>query len=372
MKILIGQLASFGDCLYATVIAKQIKIDYPNCHLTWAIGAKYQSVIYNNPYIDKIWIIDNNDYYFEGWTLFENECNKLKSEGVFDKIFLSQIYPKNLYLFDGTIRSSILQVYPNKITDVTPIIQLTKEEINNVNSFILKYKLINRKLIIFEFAPSSMQSYVNLEFALKTAELLLKILQNNNLTIILSSHLKITTGNESIIDGSELTFRENAELLNRSELLIGCSSGITWLSTSNWVKKIPTIQLINHKSYWFAGMIYDFQYHGLNHDNIIELRKCSPEYLTNCINYVLSFDVYKAKNIYNYIVKPKIFTSFRTLQYNLLCELKFKKVQFLLKNHIKRHGFKFIFLIYTIINILFMPLAPFIFLKNYFLKIKQK
>ena len=58
-KILLAQLNSNGDCIYATVIAKQIKeIDYPNCHLTWAISNKCKQSILHNPHVDEIWEIE--------------------------------------------------------------------------------------------------------------------------------------------------------------------------------------------------------------------------------------------------------------------------------------------------------------------------
>ena len=54
-RILIVQLAALGDCLYVTALARQIKHDYPGCHLTWAISNRCSQVIQNNPYIDDIW-----------------------------------------------------------------------------------------------------------------------------------------------------------------------------------------------------------------------------------------------------------------------------------------------------------------------------
>ncbi len=54
-KILLGQLGRRGDCLYATAVARQIKEDFPVCHLTWAISSMCRPVIDNNPYVDKIW-----------------------------------------------------------------------------------------------------------------------------------------------------------------------------------------------------------------------------------------------------------------------------------------------------------------------------
>ena len=48
-------LVSLGDCLYVTAVARQIKQDYPGCHLTWAISSRCSQVIQNNPYVDEIW-----------------------------------------------------------------------------------------------------------------------------------------------------------------------------------------------------------------------------------------------------------------------------------------------------------------------------
>jgi hypothetical protein len=56
-RILLGHLASRGDCLYATAIARQIKADYPGCHLTWAIGSMCRAIIDGNPHVDALWKI---------------------------------------------------------------------------------------------------------------------------------------------------------------------------------------------------------------------------------------------------------------------------------------------------------------------------
>jgi len=362
-KILIGHLGSFGDCLYATAIARQIKSDYPACHLTWAIGAKYQSVIFNNPFIDKIWVIENNDYYFEGWELFEKECDRLKNEGVFDLVFFTQIYPHNLCLFNGTIRGSILNAYPKKISNVTPVMELTSEEIRNVDSFISKNNLKDKQIIVFEFAPNSRQSFVSTQFAIEASILILQKVAAN-FVVVLSSHLKIETNIINIIDGSSLSFRENAELLNRAKLFIGCSSGLTWLSTSNWVKTIPTIQLLNPNAYWFAGVIYDFEYYGIDHQHIIELKKCKPDYLAHCVDIVTNDGIQKSKLKYNWIAKPKYFYSYRHLHYQFLSKFQFQSMKTLHQAYSERHGFKIIFVIYTILNILLLPLLPLLYLQK--------
>ena len=56
-KILLLQLMSNGDCLYATAIARQIKEDNPGCQLTWAIASFCKTIIDGNPYVDAVWEI---------------------------------------------------------------------------------------------------------------------------------------------------------------------------------------------------------------------------------------------------------------------------------------------------------------------------
>ena len=54
MRILLVQLFSNGDCLYATAVARQIRHDYPSCHLTWAISSGCREMIRENPHIDDV------------------------------------------------------------------------------------------------------------------------------------------------------------------------------------------------------------------------------------------------------------------------------------------------------------------------------
>lgn len=56
-KILLVQLYSNGDCLYATAVARQIKQDHPDAHLTWAIADFCKQIIHANPYVDDVLIV---------------------------------------------------------------------------------------------------------------------------------------------------------------------------------------------------------------------------------------------------------------------------------------------------------------------------
>ena len=95
-KILLVQLYANGDCLYATTIARQIKNDFPNSHLTWAIASSCQNIIKNNPFVDKI--LEVNDVRKDDIQGFRKFIKNAKSGtyGLFDEIFITQVLIYNL------------------------------------------------------------------------------------------------------------------------------------------------------------------------------------------------------------------------------------------------------------------------------------
>ena len=90
-RILIGQLMSNGDCLYATAIAQQIKHDFPGCHLTWAVSSLCRPVIEGNPWIDDIWEIPMADWvdalFRASWQSFANEAINRYERGLYDFVW---------------------------------------------------------------------------------------------------------------------------------------------------------------------------------------------------------------------------------------------------------------------------------------------
>jgi hypothetical protein len=305
-KFLIGQLACYGDCLYATTIAKQIKFDYPNSHVTWAIASKYKSILELNPHIDSIWELNlvDGDYYEKGWQSFEKEARIRKKNGDFDEIIFSQIYPLNWIDFYKTIRGTILSTYKRGIKEtVTPVLRLSAAEIENVKLFAAKNYLHQYKsIILFECNPGSGQSKITTEFAIGIAKNIVEC--NNEVCFILTTPNKINLNHAQIIDASELTYRENAELTKYCSLLIGCSSGITWLSTSDWARRIPMLQLLDSKSLIFSGVHFDFEVNGLDNSMIIEMTEYNSNTLCKCIKALITEDFLAVKNIYHQSYKP--------------------------------------------------------------------
>lgn len=305
-KFLIGQLGCFGDCLYATTIAKQIKHDYPNSHVTWAVHKKYKSILELNPHIDEFWIIENPDLYDDGWLEFENEALRRKKQGIFDEVIFSQIGSYNYIRFDGTIRSTTLNAYKNNITvDVSPVIRLSEKEVENVKVFAEKNNLSKyRHVILFECSPGSGQSNMNFDLAVEISK---KITNDySDVCFVLSTLNELEENHPQIVSAKELTFRENAELTKYCTLLLGCSSGITWLSTSDWAKKLPSIQILDDRFFIFAGISYDLEKWNFKGIDVVELINPDKKRIVNCIENYLNSGIQSTKSKFHEIYRPSL------------------------------------------------------------------
>ncbi len=225
-----------------------------------------------------------------------------QGSGKFNQIFITDYTERNYKNWFGTTRASLFRNYPYPLkVDPKPLLFLDEQEVGRVKQFCFKNNLTADSYnIIFECSPQSGQSLMNPEKAKFIAEQVTAI--NPNVKFILSSNIPVKSENPNILCGSSLSWRENAELSKYCDLLLGCSSGISWLCTSNWARKLPTIQVIN-PSYMggriSASMKADYLYYGLNTDHIIELYNPSDDVLKRCILMVCSGDFKRYKNRYD-------------------------------------------------------------------------
>jgi len=324
-KILLVHLHSNGDCLYATAVARQIKQDYPGGHLTWAVASFCKDILNNNPYIDAILEIPNVNKGNSASVLrkLKKEMAVEKNNGVYDEVFYTQLLDSEIANYDGCIRSGIFRGYDKPITvPVTPVLRLKEEEIEKVKKFAEKHNLSGYKnVILFEFAPQSGQLAISLPAAFEITKRLIK---NKNTAVILSSNIKITE-EENIIDGSVLTLRETAYLTHYCTFLIGCTSGISWASTSDAAKQLPTLQIIDPYSPWVNPMSRDFQRFGISSKNLLEIYDNDVEKIVACTQDILNNGFAEAKKKY-YSPLPLHFIGTSKGIYNMLCFLQFKDI----------------------------------------------
>lgn len=339
-RILLGHLAAFGDCLYATALTRQIKQDFPGCHLTWAIATPYRPIVEGNPYVDTIWEVPMTraQAVSDGWRSFHAEALRRKANGEFDHAFFTQVPPENLQNFDGTVRASVFHGYPRPVTvPVTPILRLPPEDVARVAQFAADHGLARYKHVaLFECAGLSGQTFVTQPFALAAARRLLQ--EREDCCVIISSSDPVGAGDPRIIDGSVLRFRENAELTRHVSMFIGCSSGISWLTTSDWAQRLPTIQLLRRATSIYASMVHDAEHFGLPTDHIIEMTECTPEHLADCMQSVMDGPFAAARQRFHEQIPVQHQFYFNTFFIPLLKRGKVRKAAQSLGHVLRRYG----------------------------------
>ncbi|CAN5488891.1 hypothetical protein BH10ACI2_BH10ACI2_03770 [soil metagenome] len=362
-RVLLGHLNSNGDCLFATVIARQIKeVDYPGCHLTWAVSTKCKQTIVLNPYVDEIWEIpvEKSLVSLKEWNSFVTEAARRRENGEFDEVFLTQIAGDNWFRYDGGIRSSIHNNYPFKITaPLQATIQLSDSEVENVAAFAAKHKLAEYKqVILVECGADSFETALNPRSALGLAN---DIVANNTGTaVILSSNKTIETTSDAVIDASVLSFRENAEITKYCDLFIGCGSGISWLTTTDWAKKLEMIMVIDQGQNVFPSMIFDHEYFNLPTGHIIEIKsdKRSIGKLKVCLEKISTDGFAAAKSSFHEQLKPGNFLFLSYQVESTLGRLNFRGFFASMKRIIRRNG-KSLLLPATIFRIVRVLLSRF-------------
>lgn len=324
-KILLVQLFSNGDCLYATAVARQIKSDFPQAHLTWAIASFCASIIANNPYVDQVLVVDDvprNDV--AAFRKKKKQFLREQKNGKWDRVFVTTNMDNNQRLYDGTIRGMILGAYPFPIkVPVEPVVVLSESEKRNVADFAARHNLSSfRHVILWEYAPQSGQAGFTFDLVWDVAS---RITADPGVCIILSS-AKSFESSGNIIDGSVLTVRENAALTHYCNFMIGCSSGLTWLNTSSAAAFVPMVQLLDGYTPFFNPPSRDFQRYGLPVEKLIELTTITAVRITRCVQLIISSGFEAARNQYNEEL-PVQFNTTRKVVYNMMCYLQFNAVR---------------------------------------------
>lgn len=302
MKILLGLLNANGDCLYATILARQIKKDFPGCELTWAISPQCSHILKGNPHVDVVWRfpIDNQMNRELAWSALEDTVLRRQTgTNPFDRIVLSQISPANFRYYDGTIRPSILRSYHTPISvPIDSVIHLSKSEKEIVDDFVLKHKIEQfDHRILFECSSTSGQSYVTPSFALEVAGLVSQKLEN--CCFILSTHEEIKSDKANVFSARELGMRANGALTHYCTHFIGCGSGLTVVATSLTSKELPNIQLLTGRTSVFASFYHDFNYYGKSTKRFIEMADAPADLVADALISCCRDGLDKAKAFYH-------------------------------------------------------------------------
>ncbi|HUP91420.1 MAG TPA: hypothetical protein VM074_04170 [Solimonas sp.] len=283
--LLIGQLGANGDCLYATILARQLRHDHPDAHITWAITSQCKGVLRNNPHIDAIWEIPMTGWEYQDviWRVFEREALRRLARHEFDHAWLSQISPNNFHNYDGTIRPSILRSYGAPITvPIENVIELDAAEQGQVAAFVARSGLdAFEHRILFECSSRSGQSFITPDLAQDIAQRVYAALPSA--CVLLSTHLPIELRHANSRNAGELSLRETAGLTHHCTLFVGAGSGGTVAATSTAARQLPMFQLLSASTSVYASFAHDFEHYGLAHEHMVEMTREDPQAIADAI-----------------------------------------------------------------------------------------
>ena len=187
-RVLICLTGNNGDCLHGALLARQIKHDTPNVHITYAIAASRTNLLINNPNINEIWSISDKPgvNFLDMTRLIEAEAMRRHARGEFDRLYLSQIWPSNVQNYDGSCRPSVLRSYGRPITvPIENVINFTDAELDHAAQLVVGSNFFDYEhRILFECQSLSGASYLTPDLAQKVAEIVYRELPSAAIMLI--------------------------------------------------------------------------------------------------------------------------------------------------------------------------------------------
>lgn len=253
-KILIVNFGGMGDILNTTSVATHYKLNRNDVDVDFLTKSKHRQLLINNSYIKNLLHLDDqlNDYPPHQLSLrFKRDiANSNLSIDDYDEIIFPAPYMSPLY--DGTPRSRLLKIIKDESSgikewncDFLPHVELSIEEKNEAKCFL--GKLTEKPKIMIEYEFLSQQSFMDKNCVFR----ILDFYKESGFNIIFSGRTKpsylqgnVFSPNSSVFHYSG-SFMSNAEIYNSLDLFIGCSSGLTCLTSSDYCNpSIPRIELV--------------------------------------------------------------------------------------------------------------------------------
>ena len=281
MRILLGQLRANGDCMHATVLARQLRFDHPDASITWAVTPSALGVVRNNTDINDVWVTEPPHGLPIGqeWAWFRAEADRRINNGEFDFGVFSQIWPDNYQNFDGGVRSGILNAYGRPIT-VPVVNNLTIGEggRERVENFIRMHRFKQAApRVLFECSSRSGQSAMTPELAQEVGTLFLR--KEPNAAIVFSTDRPMQLSDPRFLPGWELDFAETALLSESCSLFIGCGSGVSVATLMTGTKPITTLQVLAKSASVLGSVAHDLAFFQHVNSHITETTTSDPEAL---------------------------------------------------------------------------------------------
>ena len=248
-KILIVTLGGMGDILNTTPIARHYKALSSPVRVDFLTKNKYGFLLSNNPDVDRV-ICTSSE--FNSWNN-EIATKYFKDQLSFDEyseVIFAAPYMSPLY--DKTERSTLLDMIKDETSGITdwacdfkPYAFPNEREIDEADSFISKTD--GEFKILIEYEYFSQQSFMNVDSIIG----LCKQFNDKKYDLIFSGKNKpdyldtLKCKYDSNIYHYDLSFLSNAKLYNYINLFVGCSSGLTCLTASDFCDhSIERVELV--------------------------------------------------------------------------------------------------------------------------------
>ncbi|MFN8362071.1 MAG: glycosyltransferase [Candidatus Kapaibacterium sp.] len=236
-----------GDILNCTPIAKQLKINEPDCHITWFTAAKYRFILENNPYIDEIRTLDGDVLALDA------DIPRLKAERAWTRFFTPAPY-MNYDALPGGSLLDLIKTAANLEWSIEFIPSFSLSEAEKKTARAYWKALPPGKKILVETEFYSEQSHWKDDYAFEMAEILREI----NPVYVFTAKNKPPFFDEfhekyprSIWCAEP--FRLNAEFFNLADAFIGVSSGISCVTFSDYCRRdVPRIE-VSRGEHWSAA-----------------------------------------------------------------------------------------------------------------------
>lgn len=288
-NILIIRLSSIGDIFHAFTVLPDIKKAYPDAKIDWLVDENFSTVAKLSPLIDTIITIPLREWKRNKFTWFiqlfkfkkklvnRNYDYIIDTHGLIKSAFLAK------FLFKGPIygldRGSAREKLASKFYQYRYEVNRNNVAVIRLRSLIAKIFNLDLDLSNFEFAINkgnyeigSANGYIfylhgtsrnNKKWPFANwIELSNWILNSTNRDIVLTysnnieyefAHIfKARMNNERIKVIDKLDFPQLADLIDRSDLVIGVDTGFTHLA--NLLKK-PTLAIYLHSRPIYVGML---------------------------------------------------------------------------------------------------------------------
>lgn len=289
MRILIIRLSSIGDIFHTFTILPDIKKIHPNATIDWLVDDSFIGVANLSPFIDNVISIPlrkwkkNKFTWFNKLAKFKKTLPNIKYDYIIDTQGLIKSAMLSKYLFDGYVFGLDFKSAREPLSSLFYDFKYTVDQNNiavpRLRGLIAKIFNLDHDLRKYEFLYKKEECGINIEngyvlylhgtskdnkkWSLENwLELSNWIIENTNKNIVLTysneseyefaTNLVNRINNKRVILLDKMSFTKLADLITKSDLVIGVDTGFTHFAN---LSGIPTLAIYLASNPEYVGVV---------------------------------------------------------------------------------------------------------------------